>query len=314
MKRVQEPRFVLIRRKTSLEHLLEHHGTHNQACFFLAQRSQTIDSHEEAHQRFHAALRQVDQAMPSHRRRTRVDRDELDRFFFAPDDVVVVVGQDGLVANVAKYLVEQQVFGVNPDPERYDGILCPHPPSAFPAFVEWNLAGGDEFRLEQRTQVIARREDGQTLPALNEVFVGHRTHQSARYHLDTGERWERHSSSGLICATGTGATGWARSISTQRRIEEALPMPEESRLAWFVREPFPSVATGTDLDFGFLTRGARLRLISEMGEGGVVFADGIESDYLEFVTGQILDVEVAPKRLQLVMPGGGVTSSSSSSS
>jgi hypothetical protein len=33
------------------------------------------------------------------------------------------VGQDGLVANTAKYVGEQPIVAVNPDPERFDGIL-----------------------------------------------------------------------------------------------------------------------------------------------------------------------------------------------
>ena len=53
-------------------------------------------------------------------------REDLSRFVFEPSDVVVAVGQDGLVANVAKYLSGQPVLGVNPDPDSYDGILVPH--------------------------------------------------------------------------------------------------------------------------------------------------------------------------------------------
>lgn len=133
---------------------------------------------------------------------------------------------------------------------------------------------------------VAEREDGQRLLALNEIFVGHRTHQSARYVIEAAGRRERQSSSGLLCATGTGATGWARSICEQRQIARVLSGPEDPRLAWFVREPFPSVYTATTLDFGLLEPGERLVAHSEMAEGGVAFADGIESDALEFLGGQ----------------------------
>jgi NAD kinase len=68
----------------------------------------------------------------------------------------------------------------------------------------------------------ARLDDGQQLLALNEIFVGHRTHQSARYRIrPADEQEERHSSSGVIVSTGTGATGWARSI--QRSAQTGLP-------------------------------------------------------------------------------------------
>ncbi|HSA22953.1 MAG TPA: hypothetical protein P5076_15965, partial [Myxococcota bacterium] len=117
-------------------------------------------------------------------------------------------------------------------------------------------------------------------------------------------REERQSSSGLICATGTGCTGWARSIVEQRGLEAALPAPGERALAWFVREPFPSVSTGTTLDHGLLANEERLTVFSEMGEGGVVFADGIESDRLDFQSGQVLRIGVAGRALTLVVPAG----------
>ena len=54
-----------------------------------------------------------------------VDRSFLPNFVFAPEDTVVTLGQDGLVANTLKYLDGQPVVGVNPDPERWDGRLLP---------------------------------------------------------------------------------------------------------------------------------------------------------------------------------------------
>ena len=150
---------------------------------------------------------------------------------------MVVVGQDGLVPNAAKYLSGQLAIGINPDPERYDGVLCQHPPAAMEALLDWVAArNGPGFRIEHRVMAIAMREDGQRLLALNEVFLGHQTHQSARYRIQAGPVEERHSSSGVICSTGTGSTGWARSLSGQIGLADPLPKPEEPRLAWFVRE------------------------------------------------------------------------------
>jgi hypothetical protein len=232
-----------------------------------------------------------------------VDRQELDRFLFAPDDVVVVVGQDGLVPNVAKYLEGQLTIGINPDPERYDGVLCQHPPSAMAGLLRWALGSrsGAGYHVESRVMAVAEREDGQRLLALNEVFIGHHTHQSARYRIRAGAAEERHSSSGVICATGTGSSGWARSIGEQLGVAARLPGPEEPRLTWFVREPFPSVYTQTGLRHGDLAADDRLNLFSEMGEGGVVFADGIESDRLEFLSGQQITVRIAPETFRLAM-------------
>jgi hypothetical protein len=162
--------------------------------------------------------------------------------------------------------------------------------------------GGPGYRIERRVMAQARREDGQRLLALNEVFVGHCSHQSARYRIQTGQREERQSSSGVICATGTGSTGWVRSIVEQRELDINLPEPEEPLLAWFVREPFPSVYTGTELDSGFVGLSDWLVIRSEMGQGGVIFADGIESDHIEFLSGSEVSIAVASETLNLLVP------------
>jgi hypothetical protein len=294
-------RVVVVTRPTPLELLIQRFGTYGQAKFHLQSRGEAIDWFEELHQRLDQGVRQAVSGLPAQLPYVRVARDDLDRFLFAPDDAVMIVGQDGLVANVAKYLSGQIAFGINPDPAHYDGVLCPHPAASTGALVDWCAHRDQRFRLEPRVLAEARREDGQCLLALNEVFVGHRTHQSARYRLRAGKNEERQSSSGLIVATGTGSSGWARSIVTQRGIGEAMPTPTEQRLAWFVREPWPSVASGAALNFGWVDAKEPLRVVSEMGEGGVIFADGIESDCIEFASGQSVQIGIAAQRLNLVV-------------
>jgi hypothetical protein len=143
-------------------------------------------------------------------------------------------------------------------------------------------------------------DDGQRLLALNEIFIGHRTHQSARYRIRWGETEETQSSSGVIVASGTGATGWARSIARQKGAPAPLPTPTDGRLAFFVREPFPSHATGTAIEQGAFAAPDVLRICSEMNEAGTVFGDGIEDDRIELQWGMRLHVGVAPTRLNLI--------------
>lgn len=306
---VQRPRVVVVTRATGLDRLVEKQGTKGQAEFFLKARGQSIATLELGHQRFHDNLGHVVASLPADQRRAHVDRAELDRFVFAPDDIILVVGQDGLVPNAAKYLSGQLVIGVNPDPGEYDGVLCRHPPAAVAGLLawaeEWLSTGGVAagcYAVERRSMAVAVRDDGLELAALNELFVGHASHQSARYRLELAGERERQSSSGVICSTGTGATGWARSIALQRGLAEPLPAPVDPALLWLVREPFPSVATGTSLTLGRLGPGESLRLVSEMGEGGVVFADGIEHDYLELLAGRYVDLRLAGQTLNLVVP------------
>jgi hypothetical protein len=296
---VVAPRVVVVTRPTPYEALVARHGTREQARFFLGTRQQGIEGLEAQHARVLAARQAVSAAIPLKWRRSLLDRSDLSRFLFEPGDVLVAVGQDGLVANLAKYLEGQPVLGVNPDPAEYEGVLVRHAPGDVAPLLQAVVAGG--ARGQQRTMVEAELDDGQRLLALNEVFVGHRTHQSARYRLRTRAAEARHSSSGVIVASGTGATGWARSVHRQHRSAIPLPAPEDPSLAFFAREPFPSVSTSTDLEEGTLAAGESLEIVSEMDEDGTVFGDGIEGDRLPFPCGMSVRVRIAPVRLNLVI-------------
>jgi hypothetical protein len=290
------PRIVVVHRGTELDELIARHGTRGQAGFFLASRGRSLDEVDERHAALQDALAAVTAAIPIDWRRADVERADLDRFLFTPDDVVAVVGQDGLVANVAKYLDGQPVIGVDSDPGRNPGVLVPYTPEAFPQVLEAVAAG--EAGYEARVMVEASLDDGQTLVALNEIFVGHPTHQSARYRLQAEGAEERQSSSGLIVSTGTGATGWCRSIWQQMHSRLELPDPAEPRLVWFVREAWPSPATGSSLVEGELEAAQALQVVAET-DGLVVFGDGIESDRLTLSWGQEIEIRLAARRLRV---------------
>ncbi len=292
------PRVVVVTRVTDYEALVARHGTESQARFWLETHGQSIHDAVARHQRFEKVTGLVSRAIPTSWRRTRIDRADLCRFVFEPEDVIVCVGQDGLVANAAKYLEGQRVIGINADPERYDGILVPHRVESFDELLQRTVKR--DVSLEVRTMVEARIDDGQRIVALNEVFVGHRSHQSARYRIHAHENEERQSSSGVIVSTGTGATGWARSIHRQRVTKVALPAPTDRAVAFFVREAFPSVATGTSVTDGVLADNDALELVSEMNDGGTLFGDGIEEDAIAFRWGLRATIRVADRALNLV--------------
>ncbi|MFI8533716.1 hypothetical protein ACIGMX_26155 [Streptomyces aquilus] len=291
------PRVVLVHRTTEYEELVAHHGTHGQAAFFLSSRGRDIEELADRHRRTRAALAEVTAAIPLTWRQSRVERRDLDRFLFAPEDVVVVVGQDGLVANVAKYLAGQPVLGVDSDPGRNPGVLVRHRPSE----VARLLTVADR-EVDELTMVEAVADDTQRLLALNEIYLGAAGHQTARYRLgldDDGGAVEAQASSGVLVGTGTGATGWLRSVWRERGAQLRLPGPAEERLLWFVREAWPSPATGTSLVAGELTAAARLRLTVE-SERLIAFGDGMEGDALELTWGQSVRVGVCRERLRLV--------------
>ncbi|MFI5666198.1 hypothetical protein [Streptomyces sp. NPDC051704] len=294
------PRAVLVHRRTEYEELLARHGTHGQAAFFLSSRGRSIDEVVRRHERTRQALREVAAAVPLTWRSARVERADLDRFLFAPEDVVVVVGQDGLVANTAKYLRGQPVVGIDTDPGRNPGVLVRHRCADTASLLRAAVAAGG--RAEELTMVEAVADDTQRLLALNEIYLGSPGHQTARYRLgsdgDEGPG-EAQASSGVLVGTGTGSTGWLRSLWLERGSSAGLPAPCERRLLWFVREAWPSPATGTTRVAGELGRGQGLRLTVE-SDRIVVFGDGMEGDALELTWGQSVRLGIAGTSLHLV--------------
>ncbi|MFI7358187.1 hypothetical protein ACIBTP_30225 [Streptomyces avidinii] len=294
------PRAVLVHRRTEYEELLARHGTHGQAAFFLSSRGRSIDDVVRRHDRTRQALREVTAAVPLTWRSSRVERADLDRFLFAPEDVVVVVGQDGLVANTAKYLRGQPVVGIDADPGRNPGVLVRHRCADTAALLRAATAAGS--RAEELTMVEAVADDTQRLLALNEIYLGSPGHQTARYQLGPdGEDGpgEAQASSGVLVGTGTGATGWLRSLWLERGSRAGLPAPCDRRLVWFVREAWPSPTTGTTRVAGELGGGQRLQLTVE-SDRIVVFGDGMESDALELTWGQSVRLGIAGTSLHLV--------------
>ncbi|MEV7955331.1 hypothetical protein [Streptomyces sp. NPDC088141] len=295
------PRAVLVHRTTEYEELLARHGTHGQAAFFLSSRGRSIDEVARRHRHTQQALADVAAAVPLQWRQSRVERVDLDRFLFAPEDVVVVVGQDGLVANVAKYLSGQPVVGIDTDPGRNPGVLVRHRPSDAAGLLR--AAASPVGTVDELTMVEAVADDTQRLLALNEIYLGPPGHQTARYRIGPdapGAATEPQASSGVLVGTGTGATGWLRSLWQERRSALPLPAPTDPRLLWFVREAWPSPATGTSLVAGELGRGQGLRLTVE-SDRVVVFGDGMETDALDLTWGQTVRLGTSATSLRLTV-------------
>ncbi len=292
------PRVVLVHRRTEYTELLARHATRGQAEFFLDSRGRSIVDVKERHDQLEAALALVSRSLPHDARQARVERSDLDRYVFSPEDLIVIVGQDGLVANVAKYLDGQPVIGIDPEPGRNAGVLVPHAATDAAELIAAVIAG--RASIESRAMVQATLDDGQKLTALNEIYVGDDGHQSARYVLTApGGASERQSSSGVIISTGTGSTGWAASIASDRELQATLPPQSSALLGWYIREAWPSRSTGRSLTAGNLLETEHLEFVVE-SDTLVAFGDGIEDDYLAVGWGQRLTVGLSDRRLNLV--------------
>lgn len=218
-------------------------------------------------------------AVPNDRTFAHVERASLDWFHFAANDLVLALGQDGLVANLAKYLSGQPVFGVTPDALAYETVLTtPEVANLGPPFRRHTAGDVD---ITPRTMVEAKVAGAGHLMALNEVFIGHRSHQSARYLFRVDEQEEFQSSSAFIFATGTSMTIWAKSITTATQSPLTLA-PTDATGAFLVRKPCPSKHSGAQLRAGLVSEGTQISLASRINNGGVIFADGIEQNFLRF--------------------------------
>jgi len=223
----------------------------------------------------------------------------------------LAVGQDGLVANVAKYTLERPLLGVNPDPERFDGVLLPFLADGCAGAIATVFDGRASVR--RMTLAEARLDDGQRLLAFNDLFIGARSHVSVRYVLARGSARESQSSSGVLVATGAGSTGWISSVFNMAAGVTTLaggtcgrPIRlewDDRRLLFAVREPFVSRHSTAEQIAGILEANQTLRLQSLMPTGGVIFSDGIESDFLRFDAGAIATVGVSSSTASLVIPG-----------
>jgi hypothetical protein len=294
------PRALLVHRRTELAELIQRHSTRGQAAFFLETRGRRIEDVAARHETVQAAIAAVTSAIPADWRRGIIERADLPRFSFAPGDIIIAIGQDGLVANIAKYLDGQIVIGINPEPAINPGVLVPHPPQAAAALLATAADPRADDHTERRAMVEAITDDGQQLSALNEIYIGQPSHQTARYTITVAtRRAERQASSGVIVGTGTGATGWCRSTWLERKSTLALPAPAERRLTWFVREAWPSPATGTTLTEGELTATQSLRITAESDQI-VLFGDGIETDNILLAWGQVASIRIAAQTLRLL--------------
>jgi NAD kinase len=310
-------KIVVVTRKTDLEALIERHSTRDQARFFIENRGASFKEYEAAHEVYQAAVATLKDDMPPGVRVQWIEREFLPNFSFGPNDLVVALGPDGLVVNIAKYLNGQTLVAFNPDPTRIDGVLLP-----FPVWqAKWVLARAarGQGAVEHLTMAQAKLNDGQHLLALNDFFIGQRGHASARYSLQIGEESEEQSSSGIIISTGAGSTGWLRSVLTGagRILESFAPSEEvgaaslsaqtdyrfgwsERKLRFSVREPFVSKTSGATLVFGDILAGEDLEVVSSMPQDGVIFSDGVAQDALEFNSGAIARIGVAERALHLM--------------
>ncbi|MEZ4629681.1 MAG: hypothetical protein R2880_03020 [Deinococcales bacterium] len=317
MKRLSDNKIVLITRSTRLDELIRRFNTTSQAQFYIEHLGGNFKAYQEEDTSYKLAVRETVRVLTQLGRLQQLDRSFVPNFIFAPDATVVVLGQDGLVANVLKYLDNQPLIGVNPDKSRWAGVLLPFEVKDLSSILPQVFAKTSALR--QVSMAKARLNTGEVLYGVNDLFIGPKSHISARYRIELAGDAEEQSSSGIIVSTGLGSTGWLKSIvagargisaffSGDESLQSMLSQSYDASFPWdadylyfSVREPWPSQQFSARLACGKIGVETPLIITSQMSEHGVIFSDGIEQDYLPFQAGSQAIISLAEKKGLLVM-------------
>ena len=300
---------IIIKNKTRLETLIERFNTKAQAKFYIERSGGDFSDYEKEHEIFHNSLSAVQRNLSSVLKNKIVERSFLPSFIFNNNQVVVTVGQDGLVANTAKYVKQIPIVAVNPDQERYDGVLLPFNTDNFILAIEKVITNKYNSKLTSFAE--AKLNDGQRLLAFNDLFIGATSHVSARYKITYNNKTEEHSSSGIIVSTQAGSTGWLSSIFNMSfgihkfiqkdNSKKKYAKLKDNQLMFAVREPFASKRTQIETTAGIVTVQSKLIIQSFMPNNGLIFSDGVETDFLKFNSGSIATIGIADEKANLVL-------------
>ena len=87
----------------------------------------------------------------------------------------------------------------------------------------------------------------------------------------------------------------------EKNLKPKRPKLKSDELLFAVREPFKSVRTQIDVSAGLIKNNIGLTIESLMPVNGVIFSDGIESDFLKFNSGSIATIGIANEMASLVL-------------
>jgi len=300
---------IIVKSKTRLELLVERFNTKAQAEFYIERSGGNFKEYELEDEVFRNSLESLQTQLSKVVKNKIVDKRYLPTYIFSEKNLIIVIGQDGLVANTAKYSKNLPIIAVNPDVNSYDGVLLPFNVDDFIPAVEMVLLNRHKFKTMRFAE--AKLNDGQRLLAFNDLFIGASSHVSARYKIRFNDKMEQHSSSGIIVSTQAGSTGWLSSVFNMaygvtnvfdKKRPPKQPRLKANDLIFIVREPFKSIRSQINLAAGLIRKNT-LEIESLMPNNGIIFSDGIEKDFLSFNSGAIVTIGLAKETAQLVIKG-----------
>jgi NAD kinase len=309
---VSARKVVLIKKATRLDQLIARFNSVQQVKFYIEHIGGNFADYENEHSAYQKSLERVILLIEKTARIHVIDWLQLPNYQFNPDDVIATIGQDGLVVNALKYLDDQYVIGFNSDKSRWDGTLAQFSPNEAYVMIEKCLQ--DDVETKHITKGVVTLSDNQKLYAVNDFFIGVADHASARYQISYQEKQEMHSSSGVLVSTPLGRSAWMKSVISGAKgimngiqktninlIEKNQEDWSNDYLYFAVREPFPSVSSENNLVFGKISGKDEFSIESKMGENGIIFSDGIQSDFLGFNYSVKAAFSIAEKKGRIVI-------------
>ncbi|MFZ1085980.1 MAG: hypothetical protein WAN35_13530 [Terracidiphilus sp.] len=110
----------VVTRKTRLAELVERFNTVGQARFYIEHSGGEFEEYVREDAVYRQAVEVTRRSMQFDLKLQFLDRALAPTVLFTEKDLIITLGQDGLVANTAKYVKGQPIVAVNPDPERFD--------------------------------------------------------------------------------------------------------------------------------------------------------------------------------------------------
>lgn len=235
----------------------------------LRKRDVTVAKMERTHEAHERTIEAVKAALDAlgcsstfvYRARMRMMRDV---------DLVVTIGGDGTILEVARQVEGVPLLGVNSAPETSLGLFC----GADRKTIREQLARALHGVLPRTPLArLALEVNGERVWVLNDVLYAHRNPAAmSRYILSIRGRAEEQRSSGVWVATAAGSTGGIHSAGGR-----VLPLTSK-KMQYLVREPFVQGRERPRLLRGILPPIHKIVLWSKMRQG-MIYVDGPHRSY-----------------------------------
>lgn len=231
-----------------------------------------IDRILSSHERQKQELNKLKQLLPN---ALFISRDEFTNDIATRADLVIAFGGDNHFQYVSHFINDKLILGINSDPVSSEGALTYFTVDSFSN--ELNNIKAGKYNIEEWTRLGVYFNGNYVGLATSEVFIGEKERKNmSRHILEFGKKKEEQKCSGLIVATGTGATGWYDS-SCRYLYENGNKFSKiESSGRFLITEPYNGKHSNYSMLEGKLNINEELLIHSLNDSSGIVTLDCIE--------------------------------------